>query len=176
MESKVRISQRRKKAQTVALAPTSGGSLPTAKTFKEVVKFVRTGKNQIDHIQMVRQGLPLAYVDVIADGMCISKTQLFHILNLPTATMNRKRAKGDKLSPEQSERVLGVLQLVDTVDRIVRESGDPKGFDAKVWVKNWLNQPTKALGGQRPGDLMDTMAGQAVVLELVTRMQSGAYS
>ncbi len=33
-----------------------------------------------------------------------------------------------------------------------------------------------ALGGKRPADLMDTAEGQAIVSNLVARMQSGAYA
>ncbi|WP_176668768.1 MbcA/ParS/Xre antitoxin family protein [Variovorax sp. SG517] len=43
-------------------------------------------------------------------------------------------------------------------------------------VAQWLDQPLSALNGQRPGDLMDTAEGQAMVSRLLSRIQSGAYA
>jgi len=76
----------------------------------------------------------------------------------------------------QSERVIGLAKLVGQVETMVRESGDPTGFDAARWVSAWLNQPNPALGGRRPIELMGTVTGQEVVSGLLARMQSGAYA
>ena len=73
-------------------------------------------------------------------------------------------------------RVIGLARLVGQVETMVRESGDPAGFDAARWVSAWLKQPNPALGGRRPIELMDTVTGQEVVSGLLTRMQSGAYA
>lgn len=66
--------------------------------------------------------------------------------------------------------------LVELVQRIVAESGDPVGFDAVAWTKRWIRRPAPALGGARPMDYMETPEGTALVEALVRRMQSGAYS
>ncbi len=67
-------------------------------------------------------------------------------------------------------------QLVALVDQIVRESGDPTGFDAAVWIAAFLDAPSAALGGRRPREFTDTDAGRTTVFMLVRRIQSGAYS
>ena len=41
---------------------------------------------------------------------------------------------------------------------------------------SWLQRPHSALGGQPPGELMDTADGRALVAGLVAQMQSGAYA
>jgi hypothetical protein len=42
-----------------------------------------------------------------------------------------KKAKLDRsLSPEESERVIGFAKFVGQLENMVRESGDPTGFDA----------------------------------------------
>ena len=45
-----------------------------------------------------------------------------------------------------------------------------------MWLSGWLRTPVPALGGTRPIDLIDTMEGQALVSQVLTRMQSGAYA
>lgn len=80
------------------------------------------------------------------------------------------------LASEQSERVVGMAKLVGQVQAMIERSGDPTDFNAAQWVAQWLEQPSQALGGQRPAELMDTVAGQEVVSDLVAKMQSGAYA
>ena len=53
---------------------------------------------------------------------------------------------------------------------------NPTEFNAAEWVAQWLAQPVAALGGRKPGELMDTAEGQAIVSNLLDRAVSGAYS
>ncbi|WP_298824255.1 MbcA/ParS/Xre antitoxin family protein [uncultured Piscinibacter sp.] len=69
-----------------------------------------------------------------------------------------------------------VSALAALVQRVVDESGDPAGFDALAWTRQWINEPVPALGGACPAELMGTAEGRAVVETLVMRMQSGSYS
>lgn len=68
------------------------------------------------------------------------------------------------------------VRLIAQVQRMVRESGNPEGFDAAAWVSRWLDTPVPALGGQRPIDLLDTTEGQAKVVTVIAQMQTGAYT
>lgn len=67
-------------------------------------------------------------------------------------------------------------RLISTVRRIVEESGDPKGFDAITWTDHWMEQPIPALGGQTPNDYVDSGHACSDVVNIVLRMQSGAFS
>ena len=80
------------------------------------------------------------------------------------------------LSPDESARVLGMARLVGQVQPMVQESGQPEGFDAAAWVARWIDRPVPALGGLRPAELLDTAEGQAIVANVLSRAQTGAYS
>lgn len=67
------------------------------------------------------------------------------------------------LSPAEGQRVRGFGPLLGQRQTMVRESGNPEGFDAASWLSAWMTTPVPALGGARPLDLMDTMTGQALV-------------
>lgn len=97
-------------------------------------------------------------------------------LGLARATVDRKARANQPLSADESSRLLGLARLVGQVQLMVEESGRPEGFVAAEWVAQWLEQPLPALGGQRPGELMDTPDGQRLIADLVVRMQSGAYA
>ena len=67
--------------------------------------------------------------------------------------------------------------MIGQVEVMVAESGaDAESFDAAAWVARWLDEVSPALGNKRPGEFMDTVAGQEIVSNLLAKMQSGAYA
>lgn len=69
-----------------------------------------------------------------------------------------------------------IAALAAVVQRIVNESGDPKGFDALDWTSTWLHESVPALGGARPIEYMGTPDGRMLIESLILQTQSGAYS
>jgi putative toxin-antitoxin system antitoxin component (TIGR02293 family) len=127
-------------------------------------------------IELIRSGVPAKDVGLLAKNMKVSKEVLIASLGIPRATLSRKERDAKPLSPDESERLLGVKALIGQVQSMVAESGDPDGFDAAHWVSGWLNTPLPALGGQRPASYMDTVEGQKLVANLLAMAQSGAYA
>lgn len=158
-----------------------------AKRKTHVVK-VRAGQGEIHsfldvfraepiaRVRIIKDGVSTSYVDRMARAMGMPKERLLPALGLSPATVNRRARESKKLSTEDSERVVGMARLVGQVQAMVNESGDPNGFNAAEWVARWLEAPLAALGGQRPVELMDTTEGQAIVSNLLARVQSGAYA
>lgn len=129
-----------------------------------------------ERVRLVKAGVPANFVAFISSSMDISKDLLYTTLGLARATVNRKVRENQRLSQDESERVLGIARLVGQAETMVKESGDPKGFDAAKWTAHWLEEPQPALGGKRPAELMDTAEGRGIVSDLLARMQSGAYA
>lgn len=129
-----------------------------------------------DRVKLIRQGVKaMALVDT-SKIMGISREHLFVTLNLPAGTVKRKIAQDELLSPDQSERVIGLQKLIGQVESMVTESGNPAHFDPAKWIATWLETPCNALGGDRPAEYMDTIEGQRIVSNLLGMMQSGAYA
>lgn len=127
-------------------------------------------------VNLVKQGVPPEALGLLAADMGITREQLYATLGVPRATMERKMRQHRRLNQDESERVVGVARLVGQVDYMVRESGDPEGFNAARWVAAWLERPLPALGDAPPGELMDTAEGREIVSGLVSQMQSGTYA
>lgn len=127
-------------------------------------------------VRWIKQGLPANFLDQLSREMNMPKERLLPALGIAQATVSRKVRESKPLSSDDSERALGMARLVGQVEAMVEESGDPVGFNAAEWVAQWLEEPLAALGGQRPADLMDTSEGQAIVANVLARMQSGAYA
>lgn len=129
-----------------------------------------------DRIKMIKGGLRATEAKRIIADLDIAQALAFGALNLSAATVNRKAAQDKTLSPDESERVIGMAKLIGQLEAMIQESGDPAGFDSRVWISRWLREPLPAFGGARPVDLMDTMEGQAMVSNALAQSQSGAYA
>jgi putative toxin-antitoxin system antitoxin component (TIGR02293 family) len=127
-------------------------------------------------ITMIRNGVKAGDAKQMISDLHFDQQTLLGALNLKTATVNRKAARDEALSIEESERVLGIASLVGQLQAIVEESGDPEGFDATLWLSQWLREPLSALGGEKPLSLLDTMEGQALVASMLAKVQSGAFA
>jgi putative toxin-antitoxin system antitoxin component (TIGR02293 family) len=129
-----------------------------------------------DVIAIVRQGVPAARL--IEIGACLqrSKEWLFRTLKLPRSTMDHKIRQHERLSPDHSERVVGLEHLIGQVQAMVKDSAAPADFNAGRWVGQWLDRPVPALGGAKPADFMDTLQGQALVSRLLAQAQAGVFA
>jgi putative toxin-antitoxin system antitoxin component (TIGR02293 family) len=127
-------------------------------------------------IEWAKSGLGARDAKAILGQLRVSQGEALTALHIPVATVNRKAKSNASLSPAEGERVLGFGRLLGQLQTMVRESGNPKGFDASAWLSAWMSAPVPALGGARPLDLMDTMTGQALVSQVLAQMQSGAYA
>lgn len=130
----------------------------------------------LDRVELVRDGVPAELLTYLADAMGVSRERLYQMIGLPRSTGDRKLREGQRLDADQGERVLGLARLVGLVERIVAESGDAEAFDAARWLAAWLDEPVPALGGRRPGEILDTAEGRALVSRLLMQMQAGAYA
>ena len=113
---------------------------------------------------------------VILAQLRVPQGEALTALHIPVATVNRKAKTNAPLSPAEGERVIGFGRLLGQVQTMVQESGNPDGFQASAWLSAWMSAPVPALNGARPLDLMDTMTGQALVSQVLSQMQSGAYA
>lgn len=77
---------------------------------------------------------------------------------------------------DEAEPIPGFAELLEQVQAMVAESGNPDGFDARAWLTNWLQQPVPALGGKQPIAFLVTPKGELLVSNLLRQMQTGAFA
>lgn len=130
----------------------------------------------LERIGWIKRGLPATDAKRIIADLHLGQGEALKALKLSQATVNKKAKQDQALSPDESERVIGVAKLVGQLQAMIEDSGDPETFDAAAWLSQWLREPVPALGGMRPFDLMDTMEGQALVSRTLAQAQSGAYA
>lgn len=130
----------------------------------------------LERINLIKGGVRAREAKRIISELAIGQGAALKALRLSPATVNKKAKQDQILSSGESERVIGIARLVGQLEAMVRESGNPEGFDATAWMARWLKEPVPALGGARPLDLMDTMEGQSLVSTVLAQVQSGAYA
>ncbi len=128
-------------------------------------------------VVFIRKGISSTELVQTSKAMRLPKEHIYKMLRLPVSTTKRKLALKASFSPEQSERILGLQSLIGQVEVMVAESGENTGsFDVAAWFARWLDEASPALNNKRPGEFMDTVAGQGMVSNLLAKMQSGAYA
>ena len=130
----------------------------------------------VEQIDIIRAGMPPDALKAMIHEMDLSQEKVLGYLALPMATINRKIKRKELLSPSDSARVLGLASLIGQVQTMVERSGNPEGFDAAKWLAEWMERPLPALGGVRPAEYLDTIAGQQLIGDLLAMMESGAYA
>ncbi|MFC4161739.1 antitoxin Xre/MbcA/ParS toxin-binding domain-containing protein [Chitinimonas lacunae] len=139
--------------------------------FREIHRSTATRR-----VELIRHGVRAVELKAMVRMMDASQDRMYKLLRLSPATINRKASRDEALSMEDSERVVGMSNLIGQVQTMVEQSGDPTGFDAAKWLAHWIEEPLPALGGARPADYLDTMEGIRLVANLLATMQSGAYT
>jgi putative toxin-antitoxin system antitoxin component (TIGR02293 family) len=133
----------------------------------------------LERIGLIRNGVNAADFKTFVGTLDIQQEKVFHMLDIATATVNRKASRNESLSREDSEKVVGMAKLIGQVETMLEESGDRaamQGFDAARWLTHWMEEPIPALGGAAPADYMDTIEGQEMISRLLAMMQTGAYA
>jgi putative toxin-antitoxin system antitoxin component (TIGR02293 family) len=130
----------------------------------------------VERDALVRAGVPSEFTVLVMESMGLPKERFYRILNLSRSTLERKLQASADMSTAESERVIGLSKLIGQVQAMVAESGDPIGFDAAKWFSAWIAEPSPALGGRKPEDLLETADGREAVARLLAQMQSGAFA
>ena len=130
----------------------------------------------VERVCIVKRGINARLVDLLASSMKISTAKLSSILGFAKTSIRRKSRQQAALSSAESSRIMGMGKLIGQVQVMVEESSETGEMDPAAWIGHWLDQPLPALGGVCPRDFMDSTEGQAIVSQLLGRMQSGAYT
>lgn len=133
----------------------------------------------VERIGLIRKGVNAADFKVFVSRLDVQQEKIFTMLDIATATVNRKASRNEALSREDSEKVLGMAKLIGQVEAMLEASGEPAlihDFDAARWLTHWMEEPVPALGGASPSDYMDTIEGQEMIAKLLALMQTGAYA
>lgn len=114
----------------------------------------------------VQQGFPVGAVEELLASGVIDRGDLFELV-IPQRTLSHRRAKGQDLTPEESNRLARVAGIVLRTLEL---------FETPEVAARWLRRPNRALGGERPLELLASDAGARAVEQVLGRIEHGVYS
>lgn len=115
-----------------------------------------------DFVHVVERGLPLECISRLMKRFLSQREVDAHII--PRRTLTHRKAKKERLTRRESERVLRITRIVALAERT---------FANAEKAHAWLRRPTRALGGRMPLDLVGTEVGGRLIENLLYRIAHG---
>ncbi len=124
----------------------------------------------------IEQGVPTDMVLLLAGAFGDTAASVMALIGVSETTFRRKVEANEPLPEVAGHRVMGLLRLISTLQRLLDESGDPArvaDFDLEGWVSTWLREPLPEFNGKTPADMLRNPEGQRALEELLERMRGG---
>ena len=164
------MPQNRGKIATLPGGPVSRAAVPGRESIdrpgflKRVQEIlgVRTLRSERDLVALVEQRLPTGTVDALCESG-LNDDEL-HAIVIPRRTLAHRRARGEPLSRNESDRLVRVARIVGLGEQVF---GDPE----RNW--RWLRRSKRQLQGRHPLELLTTEIGAKLVEEMLYRIDEG---
>lgn len=118
---------------------------------------------RLEVIHRIRTGVSKQDWKALLKNLGYTEKELEPILPASISSMQKKMVYGK----ETSERIYELARLYGLGYEV---------FDTKEDFKQWLNAPSKALGGKKPFELLDSSLGFELVQNEIVRVQYNVYS
>jgi putative toxin-antitoxin system antitoxin component (TIGR02293 family) len=114
----------------------------------------------------IRKGLPTRAIEEIIDSGALDPADIYELV-IPRRTLAHRKEKGQRLRPDESDRLARVLRALARAERAL-------GDDERA--SHWLRTENRALEGNRPIDLLASDAGARAVEKVLGRIEHGIHS
>jgi putative toxin-antitoxin system antitoxin component (TIGR02293 family) len=130
-------------------------------------KVLRTGvRSDFELVKVVRDGLPVAALDALVEQGGLTGAEAERLV-IPRRTLAHRRKRRQALSVEESDKLARVARAIAQAEETMQDA-------AKAHA--WLRRPNRALGGERPLDLLATEGGARLVEQTLGRIAHGVFS
>ena len=113
---------------------------------------------------LVREGLPLAFLDRIASLLQMQRGYISKAIGVPPTTLAR-RTKAGRFNTVESDRLVALIAVFEEALSL---------FENDVaTATEWMSTPVRGLGSKRPLDMMRTRVETKAVFDLIGRLERG---
>lgn len=127
--------------------------------------FGRETFSELDWIEALEKGFPHQTVDAAVGTALLSREEA-ETLVIPRRTLSHRRQKGQRLSLEESDRLLRIARVTVQAE---------EAFGSAEKAHRWLRKPNRPLRGAVPLELLKSGTGAEIVQEELIRIQHGIY-
>ena len=90
---------------------------------------------------MIKSGIAASDAKRVVGDFDLDQQVMCDALALKTVTVNRKAARHETLSPDDSEHMLGVARLIGQVEAMLEGADQTRDFDVPGRLSRWLRDP-----------------------------------
>jgi len=125
---------------------------------------VRPFRTEGQMLQIVEQQLPTSAIHKLL-ALGLTRPEI-DALVIPLRTLQHRRSKREKLTVEESDRVLRVVRLLSQAEAV---------YGSRERALEWLRRPMSRLQKRVPLDLMRTDTGARIVEDLLVQIDEGMF-
>ena len=115
-------------------------------------------------LEIVEQQLPASSIKrLLALGITRAEVDA---LVIPLRTLQHRRSRHEKLTVEESDRVLRTMRALSQAEQV---------YESRERALHWLRRPAPRLNNRAPLELLKTDAGSRIVEELLTQVDEGFF-
>jgi putative toxin-antitoxin system antitoxin component (TIGR02293 family) len=89
-----------------------------------------------------------------------------HSVIIPARTLQHRRSRNERLSVEESDRVIRALRVVSAAENV---------YESRERALKWLRRPNPRLNDRTPISLLKTDTGARIVEELLGQIDEGYF-
>ena len=115
-------------------------------------------------IRTVEEGLPLDCLEKVKEWG-LTFTEIAQLV-IPPRTLKHRKARGERLSTEETERFLRVIRVLELGERV---------FGKRERLLHWLRGADFEIPGRTSMSLLDTEAGAQAVVGQLWAVAEGMY-
>ncbi len=130
-------------------------------------KNIGSPKSEQDFLPIIREGFPFASFKSLASHLQLNEDMICTSLRIPKRTFARRKKINSPFRQNVSE-------LLFRLARVTVEAKQVLGTDEKA--RGWLTTENRALGGEKPINLLDTGIGFENVMNVLSHIEHGVYS
>lgn len=142
-------------------------SIPIDKKYipsKKKVTYMELFSDRMLLIQVIRQGVPYSFFNLIQDYTPFSEADWAELLDISTKSLQRYKQSSKQFKSIQSEKIIEMAEVTNVGLDVF---GDMSKF------KRWLDTPNFSIGGLKPIELLKDSYGKDMVLGELTRINHG---
>lgn len=125
---------------------------------------VQPPATETEILQIVEGRLAPAIIKRLV-GLGLERTEIDAII-IPLRTLQHRRSRREKLTIEESDRVLRVIRALSLAESV---------YGSRERALGWLRKPHPRLDGRTPLSLLKTDTGSRIVEELLVQIDEGMF-
>jgi putative toxin-antitoxin system antitoxin component (TIGR02293 family) len=126
----------------------------------------RTISSDLEFVEALEDGFPVQAVDEIVGNGSMTLHEVYALV-IPRRTLSKRRRLGQKLTPEESDRLARLARMLQAAEET---------FGDREKAHNWLRRPNRGLDGKIPLPMLATDAGARVVEQALGRIRHGIFA